>query len=111
MVYVAKTDSVVRFSYALGIRKPPENLKSYAFIESYTPKYEKAADCLIKDRETCWRRNASSAAALVSAIQISCSARLAFGCWLRQLGDHVRALVHPAALLACFRPDLASMPD
>src|ERR1700682_3035676 len=26
--------------------------------------------------------NASSAAALVSAIQISCSARLAFGCWL-----------------------------
>src|SRR5437879_10049019 len=26
--------------------------------------------------------NASSAAALVSAIQISCNARLAFGCWL-----------------------------
>src|SRR6266480_2787146 len=26
--------------------------------------------------------NASSAATLVSAIQISCSARLAFGCWL-----------------------------
>src|SRR5947199_5664784 len=48
--------------------------------------------------------NASSAATLVSAIQISCSARrlLAF----RQLGEHVRGLVHPAALLARFRPDL-----
>src|SRR6202011_3116353 len=33
----------------------------------------------------------------------------AFGFWLlalRQLGEHVRGLVHPAALLAGFRPDL-----
>src|SRR5206468_11166883 len=48
--------------------------------------------------------NASPTATLVSAMQISCSARrlLAF----RQLGEHVRGLVHPAALLARFRPDL-----
>jgi hypothetical protein len=45
--------------------------------------------------------------ALVSAIHISCNARLALGCWLLQLGEHVRGLVHPAALLARFRPDLA----
>ena len=52
--------------------------------------------------------NANSASTLVSAIQISCSARLAFGCWLLgQLGEYVGALVHPAALLVRFRPDLA----
>src|SRR5882672_5599787 len=50
--------------------------------------------------------SASSATALVSAIQISCNARLAFGLALRQLGEHVGGLVHPAALLAGFRPDL-----
>jgi len=27
---------------------------------------------------------------------------LAFGCWLFALGDHVRGLVHPVALLAVF---------
>src|SRR6195256_1968146 len=56
--------------------------------------------------------NASSAAALVSAIQISCNARLAFGCWLFGNGEHVGGLVHPAALLARFRPDLTgSLPE
>ncbi len=52
--------------------------------------------------------NANSAAALVSTIQISCNARLAFGCWLfGNLASTIRGLVHPAALLARFRPDLA----
>src|SRR2546430_1015068 len=55
--------------------------------------------------------NASSAATLVSAIQISCSARLAFGCWL--FGNLASTFaVHPAALLARFRPDLTgSFPE
>jgi len=30
----------------------PPRLAFDAFIESYTPKYEKAADCLSKDRDT-----------------------------------------------------------
>src|SRR4030081_3339674 len=47
--------------------------------------------------------NAASASLLVSAIQISCNARLAFGCWL--FGSLLRT--HPAALLACGRPQLA----
>src|SRR5467141_4647155 len=45
--------------------------------------------------------NASSATALVSAIQISCNARLAFGCWL--FGSLASTL---AVLFAGFRPDL-----
>src|SRR5438067_5710038 len=52
--------------------------------------------------------NAASATLLVSAIQISCNDRLAFGCWL--FGSLLRTLgglVHPAALLACGRPQLA----
>src|SRR5260370_28411170 len=52
--------------------------------------------------------NAASASLLVSAIQISCNARLAFGCLaLRQFVEDVGGLVYPAALLACGRPQLA----
>jgi hypothetical protein len=50
--------------------------------------------------------NAARASAFVSAIQISC--KFAFGLRLlalRQLGDHVRRLVQPAALLARSRPE------
>src|SRR5450432_3789151 len=51
--------------------------------------------------------NASSATALVSAIQISCNAPFGFRLLaLRQFGEYVGGLVHPAALLARFRPDL-----
>src|SRR5258706_10806897 len=50
--------------------------------------------------------NAASASLLVSAIQISCSDRLAFGA-LRQFVEDVGGLMHPAALLACGRPQLA----
>src|SRR5258705_2766762 len=32
--------------------RPPPSWRSTPFIESYTPKYEKAADCLSKDRDT-----------------------------------------------------------
>src|SRR5437868_13900979 len=49
---------------------------------------------------------ASSAAAFVSAIQISCNARLAFGCWLFGSLARTLAALYPAALLARFRPDL-----
>jgi hypothetical protein len=52
--------------------------------------------------------NASSAATLVLAIQISCNARFGLRLLaLRQLGEHVGGLVHSAALFVRFRPDLA----
>src|ERR1700746_66447 len=44
--------------------------------------------------------NAASASFLLSAIQISCSARLAFDCWLFGSFQHIGGLVHPAALAA-----------
>src|SRR5439155_20331368 len=51
--------------------------------------------------------NASSAAALVSAIQISCNARLAFGCWLfGNLAITFAVLCTQQRWLARFRPDL-----
>src|SRR6267378_289644 len=51
--------------------------------------------------------NASSAAALVSAIQISCNARLAFGCWLfGSLASTLAVLCTQQRCSAGFRPDL-----
>jgi hypothetical protein len=51
--------------------------------------------------------NAASASFLVSAIQISWSARLAFDCWLLgSLFQDIGGLVHPTALAA--RPPIAS---
>src|SRR5882762_4062564 len=52
--------------------------------------------------------NAASASLLVSAIQISCSDRIGFRLLaLRQFVEDVGDLMHPAALLACGRPQLA----
>src|SRR5262244_4269801 len=51
--------------------------------------------------------NAARPSAFVSAIQISCNSRLAFGCWLFGSLASTYALVHPAALLARFRPYFA----
>src|SRR3981189_1845103 len=51
--------------------------------------------------------NARSAVALDSAIQISCSARLAFGCWLfGSLASTLAVLCTQQRLLARCRPDL-----
>ena len=57
--------------------------------------------------------NASSAIALVSAIPDLLQRAFGFRLLaLRQLGEHVGSLVHPAALLARYRPDLTgSFPE